>query len=257
MKLLLLFTLVAVQTILAQPTHATRNEIVHDLFSNQSSSLSSLNTNSSVDMMKTFDDAEPSGKKSIALAAAYSFLLPGMGELYAGDYGSGKYFTIAEGALWITLLSFDRYANWLQDDARRYAVQHADVTLNGQDDRFFNAVGDFDSVQAYNEEVYRSRTPNKQYDENLNSSTYWQWDTPANRQVYRDTRVSSDERFNDTRFVAAVIGINHLLSAINAARLTVSHNKHLGQEGTLDFHANLLGGIAHPNGILLSVSHRF
>jgi len=258
MKSLLLFTLVAVQAILAQPSTITRREIVQDLFSNSSSSLTSSNTNASVEMTPMFDDEQqPSGKKSVALAAAYSLLLPGMGELYAGEYGTGKYFTIAEGALWVTLLSFDRYANWLQDDARRYAVQHASVQLKGQDDRFFNAVGNFDSVGGYNEQVLRDHQLHKVYDESLNSKYYWQWDDPANRQNYRDIRVSSDERFNDTRFVAAVIGINHLLSAINAARLTISHNKHLGEEGSIDLHANLLGGITHPNGILLSVTHRF
>jgi hypothetical protein len=36
-------------------------------------------------------------RKSPALAILYSILLPGMGELYAGDYSSGKYFTIADG----------------------------------------------------------------------------------------------------------------------------------------------------------------
>ena len=50
-------------------------------------------------------------KKKTGLAIIYSLLLPGMGELYAGDYSSGKYFTIADGVLWGTLIGVNAYAN--------------------------------------------------------------------------------------------------------------------------------------------------
>ena len=67
MKSFLLFTLIAVQTILAQPSTITRREIVQDLFSNSSSSLASSNTNASVEMMPLFDDEQqPSGRKRAA-----------------------------------------------------------------------------------------------------------------------------------------------------------------------------------------------
>jgi hypothetical protein len=35
-----------------------------------------------------------------------------MGELYAESYTSGKYFTIAEGALWGVFIGMNSYANW-------------------------------------------------------------------------------------------------------------------------------------------------
>ena len=243
----------AVQPLSAQMTQNiehNRAGIVQDLFNHDQADLRSNGT-----PMELFQQSGSDEKKNVGLAALYSFLLPGMGEMYAGEYGMGKYFTIAEGALWVTLLGYDRYAHWIQDDARQFAAQHARANISGKDDQYFSDIADFTNVYAYNESVLKSRSPELLY--NPASSYYWSWDNDQNRASYRDLRVTSDERFNDTRFVAAAIGVNHLISAINAARLTYFHNRNAGQSGMIDVHASIMGGIDHPNGILLSVSRSF
>jgi hypothetical protein len=194
-------------------------------------------------------------KKSVSLAALYSFLLPGMGELYAGDYSFGKYLTMVEGGLVITLLGFDRYANWLQDDAHGFAALHAQANIAGKDDRYFAAIGDFDNVYAYNEEILRDREPVDVY--NPNSSYYWRWDNTANRNAYRDLKISSDERFNDTRFIAAAIAVNHLISVVDAVRMAVKHNKNISGGDAFDLHADVIGGLAAPSGIRFTLIRRF
>ncbi len=201
------------------------------------------------------DEPSAEGKKSVPLAALYSLLLPGMGELYAGDYSFGKYLTMLEGGLIVTLVGFDRYANWLQDDARTYAASHAQVNINGKDDRFFNAIGDFNNVYAYNEELLRLRSPEDMY--NPQSSYFWNWDSPGNREVYRGMKVTSDERFNDTRFVAAAMFVNHFVSAINAARTAIAHNKQSAEGSGFDLHAGVMGGLAAPQGIRLTLTRNF
>ena len=103
-------------------------------------------------------------RKSIGLAAAYSFLLPGMGELYVGNYDMGKYFTIAEGALWVGLAGVNLHANSLQDDARRYAAAHAGTSFDGKKDQYFVDISNFNSVYQFNEQVLRDRNPQKLYD---------------------------------------------------------------------------------------------
>lgn len=192
--------------------------------------------------------------KSPSLAALYSLLLPGMGELYAGDYSFGKYLTMVEGGLVVTLLGFDRYANWLQDDARNYAVLHAGANISGKDDAYFNAIGDFDNVYAYNQELLRGRNVNTY---NPSAGYYWQWDNTANRNVYRDMKVSSDERFNDTRFIAAAIAVNHLISIVDAVRTAIKHNKNLSQGNAFDLHAGVIGGLSAPRGIRLTLTRTF
>ncbi len=195
--------------------------------------------------------------KNVATAALYSFLLPGMGELYAGNYGMGKYFTIAEGALWITLLGVDRYAHWLQDDAYQFAAQHAQARVDGKSDQFFADIGNDSDVYAYNRRILRSRDEFKVYNEALSSPDYWKWDSDANRQSYRDRRVSSNEMFNNTRFVAAVIAVNHLVSAINAARLTIAYNKSIDHAELIDVHARLIGSVLNPDGFMITFTKSF
>ena len=47
-----------------------------------------------------FDFTNMPERKSPMLAIVYSLLLPGMGELYGGDYSLGKYLTIADAVFW-------------------------------------------------------------------------------------------------------------------------------------------------------------
>ena len=253
-KALFICSLLIVQSVSGQEVGRTwtREQIRQDLFTQHQHSLVFPQQEISKSFFQTSEFGQ---KKNVGLAVLYSLLLPGMGEFYVGSYGIGKYFAIAEGALWLSLGSLHWYATWLQDDARRYAVQHARINLDGKDDEYFVDIGNFNSVYEHNEEILRDRDAFKVYDPN--STFYWNWDSDLNRETYRDLRVSSDERFNDTRFVAAAIGVNHLISAINAARLTISHNKNVAQSDELHIRANVIGGLAHPHGIAISVSKNF
>lgn len=202
-----------------------------------------------------YDESTGDERKSVAKAALYSLLLPGMGEMYAGDYGSGKYFTIAEGALWITLGSVHWYASWLQNDARSFAIQNAHISVARGDDQYFIDVGNFVSTATYDEQAGRDRQYFKIY--GPTSPYRWQWDSPEVREQYRLLRVSSDEMFNNTRFIAAAIAVNHVISAINAARLAISHNHGMGGVGLIDLHADVLGGITRPDGIMVTLTKHF
>jgi hypothetical protein len=201
------------------------------------------------------ESKEVDGKKKVGLAVLYSLLLPGMGELYVGDYNTGKYLTIAEGALWITYGAFYWNGSWIQNDARRFAVQHASANIAGKGDQYFVDIGNYNSVYEYNEEILRQRNEHKVYDPQ--SSFYWKWDSGLNREQYRDLRVSSDNVFNNARFVLAAVAVNHLISAFNAARLTISHNNEVEETALLNIHANVIGGISNPNGIIITVSKNF
>ncbi len=193
------------------------------------------------------------GRRSVGLAVIYSLLLPGMGELYAGDYGSGKYFTGADGVLWLGLGAVDLHARSMRDDARTFAALHADFNPSGRDDTYYINVGNFDDVYGYNEQALRDRDAYKLYDP---ASALWRWDATANRELYRDRRVASDAMFNNTRFVVAALAVNRVLSAINAARLVVSGNRE-GSGGVIDIGARVLGGPIHPHGIALSITRQF
>jgi hypothetical protein len=195
-------------------------------------------------------------RRSPGLAAAASLLLPGMGEWYAGEPGGGKYFVIAEGALWLTYLAFELYGNALRDDARSFAVARAGVNPAGKDDQFYVDVGNFLDVREYNEKQLRDREPDRLYD--AAGGFAWSWSTDGDRAMFRDQRLSAETMFNNRKFVAAAIVINHLASAINAARLVISRNAAIEEAlGEYRMETRILGGPMSAHGVLLTLTRTF
>ncbi len=176
-----------------------------------------------------FDDAAPAQKKSAGLAAVYSLVLPGAGETYVSGIEAGKYPLIAEGALWLTWGTMEYYGRWLQDDARRFAVVHAGVATTTADDLFYVNVSNFSNTYDYNDKKLRDRSPDLLYS---SPETVWQWDSDANRQQFREQRISSERVYNNARFVIGGMLVNRIVSAINAARLARQFNRALSPDGS-------------------------
>lgn len=196
------------------------------------------------------------GRKSVGLAAVYSLLLPGMGELYADGFSSGKYFLIAEAALWLTYAGAELYGNNLRDDARTFAAVHAGIIPQGKDDQFYVDIGNFPNLEEYNDKRLRDREVDRLYDPLQGYS--WGWDSDAARQSYKDQRLASESAYNARKFIGAVLLINHVASAINAARAAIAHNNALGALlGEIDLRADVIGGYAAPQGIRVTLTRRF
>lgn len=191
-------------------------------------------------------------KKSVGLAVVLSLLLPGMGELYAGNYSTGRYLTAAEGALWLTYTSFDLYGTWVRDDARKLAVTTADVNLAGQSNQFFVDIGNYKDVYQYNERKLQDRQEEKLYDPN--SIYFWSWNSESDRQKYKNLRISSDQAFNSKQFVLGAVLVNHVVSAINAARSVIAYNNKNEILQSINFDTKILGTVDNPHGIVLKIS---
>ncbi len=231
---------------LAQSTRLSHDEVARDL-------LSALPESSPAP--QAVDDQVHS-RKSAGLAALYSLVIPGMGELYAEGFSSGKYFLIAEGGLWLTYAAFEIHGNDLRDGARTFAAARAGVAIGGKDEQFFVDVGNFITMDEYNEKRLRDRQPERLY--SAASGEYWRWDTENSRLTYREQRVSSEQMYNNRKFVAAAIVINHVVSAINAARAAISYNSSLESSlGSLEFSSRVLGGAGREHGVLVTVSKTF
>ncbi len=167
-------------------------------------------------------------KKSVGLAIIYSLLLPGMGELYADNYDSGIYFTIADGVLWSTVIGMNIYANWQQDNYKSFATIHAGIDPNGKDKNYFAIISAYSSIDDYNNEKAFERDFKSMLDK---QKYYWSWNSNENRRAYRNMWSSSEQTFNDIRFAVGGLILNRLISIINAVRLTSRYNKKLEKEG--------------------------
>jgi hypothetical protein len=206
-------------------------------------------------ILSTENIASPT-KKNQALAVVYSLLLPGMGELYADRFDNGRYSLVAEAALWLTYASFQQYGNWLQGDARSFASAHAGSVPSGKDDLFYVNLGNFSNVYDYNDKKLRDRNISEVYDPS--QGYFWNWDSDVSRQRFRSLRISSDKVINNSRFVIGAIVANHILSALNAARLVRQFNKNADEAfGTWQVEPNVIGGLGRVDGVRLTYDYKF
>jgi hypothetical protein len=198
--------------------------------------------NPSLEITEFIQDT-PQRKKPI-LGILYSLILPGMGELYAESYSSGKYFTIAEGALWGVFIGMNSYANWQQDRYKSYAVSKAGITTDGKDEEYYSIISQYLSIEEYNDE----RALQREFDAMFKTDRFiWKWDSEQDMEKYRELWVSSEQTFNDVRFVVGAMLLNRLASAINAVRLVSAYNKRLEEDLSWNFSVGLSQPVNLPH----------
>ncbi len=188
-------------------------------------------------------------KKNPGLAIIYSLLLPGMGELYADGYSSGKYFTIAEGTLWGVFIGMNTYANWQKDNYKAYAATNGGVTPSGKDADFYATIGDYSSVNQFNDEQALNRDFSLMYNVETN---YWNWPSAEQRRTYRGMWTTSEQTFNDIRFVVGALIVNRIASAINAVRLVSAYNKNLDTDLSWNISVGLQNKAELPTVLVLN-----
>jgi hypothetical protein len=195
-------------------------------------------------------------KKNQGSAVFYSLLLPGMGELYAGDFATGRYSLVAEATLWLTYISFQQYGSWIQADSRAYAMTHAGASTGGKDDQFFVSIGNFQNIYDYNDKKLRDRNISQVYDPA--QGYYWNWDNDADRQRFKALRISSAKVFDNSRFVIGAVIVNHIVSALNAARLVRHYNRGIEESmGSWQLEPNVVSGLGQIGGLKLTYTQRF
>lgn len=193
-------------------------------------------------------------KKSPGLAIIYSLILPGMGELYAGGYESGKYFTIAEGILIGTYAGFNIYGNNQKENYIAFAKSNAGINLEGKESDFIANVGIYISSQEYN----RIQELNRNFDKTYSlPSQQWNWQSNDFRKQFRNMWTSSENAYNSLKFVAGAMLLNRIISAINAVRLVSAYNKNLTQEINISVFFNIESKPTLPQSITFNLIKRF
>jgi len=188
-------------------------------------------------------------KKKTGLAIIYSALLPGMGELYAGGYSSGKYFTIADGILWGGLIGATAYANNQEENYKSFAATNGGADPNGKDAKYFGNIGNYIDIYQYN---YRQEL-DRNFEDVYDSEThYWKWSNQEQRSEYREMWKSSETAYNNTRFIVGALILNRIASVINAIRLVNAHNKNLKKELGWEVSFNYSNTITHPNNLSMN-----
>ncbi len=176
--------------------------------------------------------AEPQknpSKKSVGAALFLSLLIPGAGEYYADDTFYAKVFLGIEVlAIGSIFLSDHIYESKIKD-SRTFAATHAGVNRSGKSDEYWRVVGKYDDIFLYNEQRRRERATGDVFSEN--AFNYWSWDSRQNRVKYDRKRLQAQVLKDSEIFIVTAVLVNHLVSAINAVRLTRKYNKTLANAG--------------------------
>ena len=204
-------------------------------------------------ILKDFNSFQDANKKSPGIAIIYSLLLPGMGELYAGSYSSGKYFTIAEGALWASYIGFNSYGNWQKDNYKSFAVSNGGITEANKNDDYYANIGLYSSVNEFNDAKALDRNFAEMYD---TQKYYWNWNGD-DRKAYRGMWLASEHSFNNIRFVVGAMIVNRIISAINAVRLVSKYNKNLEENLGWNLSVGVSNELSVPTHLTLNFETQF
>ncbi|MCB0832816.1 MAG: hypothetical protein KDC45_05090 [Bacteroidetes bacterium] len=159
-----------------------------------------------------------SKKKALWFSAA----VPGLGELYLGDWkydkwGTGKAYFAAEAGLWSGYFLLSKYAGWIRHDARTYAADRAGVYLpSAKPARFYVNIGKFRDIYAYNDLQRRATGTELLYEEN--TGNFWKWDSEKSRKHYDRMRIRSDNTARLAQYLFFGMIANRVLSLVSTGK---------------------------------------
>ena len=169
------------------------------------------------------------GKKK---AVFLSLVIPGAGQAYLGHGERAKHFLLAELGVWAAFGVLQLQGKLRKDAYEEYAELFAGAE-RGMDDDYYRAVGKYlqsdPPPYSYNEEVRRDARARYPDDREAQlryeiSHGYWgdeswSWESAARQEAYLDLRRASNRAFHHSNYFIAGMIVNHILSAIDAARL--------------------------------------
>jgi len=146
-----------------------------------------------------------------------SLVLPGWGEYTLGFQKRAKVMALTESFIFVSILASYSSANRLEINYQAYAAQHAGVNNVGKNRQYWIDIGNYLSIDQFNEEHLRWRDFNAIYEQNNNWN--WYWDDDNNRKSFEKMRIKSDTWKLRASFLVGGMILNHIISAIDALYL--------------------------------------
>jgi len=144
-------------------------------------------------------------------------ILPGWCQNPLGFKSRSNTFFYTESAILISILATNKFSNEIKRNYIAFASNHAFVTSNGKDREFWVDIGNYNSIEDYNDEHLRNREADDLYP--LNSEWSWKWDSDENRRHFESRRIQSDRFKLASTFAVGALALNHIISSIDALYL--------------------------------------
>jgi hypothetical protein len=145
-----------------------------------------------------------------------SLAVPGWGHHYVdkSNWQRGRYHLAADAALILSYVGFSIHSNNLRQNWHAYGRQQAGVPIEGRSRQFQLAVGDYNSLAAYNDYQSRSRNWDQLFEDVPDNR--WQWTGSAERQKYRDLRSRFERIDQQLPALLGLMVVNRVISGISA-----------------------------------------
>jgi hypothetical protein len=178
--------------------------------------------------------------RSEGLAAGFSAVLPGAGQLYAGE-GRGLWFALAEVAGWTANRIYLHRAQADRDRSARFAGDPGDTSSAWSFGRFRQSTGQ-DAARIA--EIW-TQDPQAFYDLIARDPAYlagWKGESAATRSEFSSVRDLSRDSYNRAAGAGYALWLNHVLAALDALRAARLHNLELGQNLELKLRSSWQSG---------------
>ncbi|MCC5943128.1 MAG: hypothetical protein JJU37_16400 [Balneolaceae bacterium] len=155
-------------------------------------------------------DPDPRG------AFVRSLIVPGWGHHYVNpdDWNRGKAHLGAELAMIAGYFGLRARASNLEDQYLTLANLRAGVDISGRGRPFQLAIGDFNTLQEYNDFQLRSRNWNRLIADDPQNR--WNWRDENDRNRYNDLRSDRDRIRNQLPAIIGLMAVNRVVSAVSA-----------------------------------------
>jgi hypothetical protein len=188
----------------------------------------------------TYSEVDVPEWRSEGLAAGFSAVLPGAGQLYAGE-GSGVWFALAEVAGWTANRIFLHKAQTERDRSARFVGDPADTTSAWSFERFSQATG----MDASEIAGIWARDPQAFYELIARDPAYlagWKGQSEVTRSAFFGIRDLSRGYYDRASTAGYALWLNHLLAAVDALRAARLHNLMLQGNLELKLRSSWQGG---------------
>lgn len=153
----------------------------------------------------------------VPVSVMRSAILPGWGEFGLGKAERGRVFTKVDLVLWSALVQTGYAGRQHDSRLKSFGSLHAGVSFSGKDNQFVTDVGNYMSLDDFNEVQQRLRNTDRVY---RDSEIYgWAWDSDENRKTYRRYRIQRDTVRKIGQFVIGGMILNRIVSIIDVAYL--------------------------------------
>jgi hypothetical protein len=145
-----------------------------------------------------------------------SLAVPGWGHYYTNskDWRRGQYHLAGELALVLSYVGFAIHSNNIQQNWYSYGKSVSGVAIEGRSRRFQLAVGNFNSLAAYNDYQLRSRNWDQLFEDRPENR--WNWESQSERVKYDDLRSRFERIDQQLPALLAMMALNRVISGISA-----------------------------------------